>query len=156
MKSLLKWNGWLLEKNIWSRTFCAILKDSLPAVHCQRKRTFPVSTREVSLGVVLLNGSVNGFDLSLGLICKIYGWLPASQILNNTMKIQNVWAKLDRWFDVNNNKVVQGMAKCCMLERRNWMHKGKTGTHCLSRITPLKGLGIITTNWIRVRNTMLL
>lgn len=96
--------------------------------------------------MVLLNSSVNGFDLSLGLICKIYGWLPASQILNDMMKIQNVCAKLDRWFDVNKNKVAQMMAKCCVLQQRNGMHEGKTETCCLGRITPVKGLGIIATN----------
>lgn len=95
--------------------------------------------------MVLLNSFVNDFDLSLGLICKIHGWLPASQILNKTMKTQNVCAKLDRWFDVNKNKVLQATAKCFMLEQKNGMHKGKPGT-CLGRITPVKGLGITATN----------
>lgn len=106
--------------------------------------------------MVLLNSFVNDFDLSLGLICKIYGRLPASQVLKDRMKIQNVCAKLGRWFDVNKNKVVQMIAKCFMLEQRNGIYKGKTGTR-LSNITPVKGLGIIiTTNCVRVRNIMLL
>lgn len=95
--------------------------------------------------MVLLNSFVNDFDLSLRLICKIYGWFPSSQILNDMTKIQNVCAKLDRWFDVNKNKVVQAIAKCFMLEQRNGMHRGKTGTRGLGRITPVKGLGIIAT-----------
>lgn len=93
--------------------------------------------------MVLLNSFVNDCGLSLGLICKIYGCLPASQVLNDRMKIQNVCAKLDRWFDVNKNKVVQTVAKCFMLEQRNGMHKGKTGTR-VGSITAVKGLGIIS------------
>lgn len=112
LKSLVKWNGWLPEKHIRNRTFCTILKDCLSAVQCQTRRTFPVSTREVCLDVVLLNSFVNDFDLSLEVICKIYGWLPASQVLKNRMKIQNVCVKLERWFDINKNKVVQTKAKC--------------------------------------------
>lgn len=110
LKSLVKWNGF--EKHIRNRIFCTVLKVCLLAVHCQTKRTFPVSTGEVCLGVVLLNSFVNDFDLSLEVICKIYGCFPASQVLKDRMKIQNACAKLDRWFDINKNKVVQTKVKC--------------------------------------------
>lgn len=60
----------LPEKNMSNKTFCAVFKVCLSAVHCQSTGTFPASIREVCLGVVLLNSLVNDFDLALEVICK--------------------------------------------------------------------------------------